>query len=177
MTIWTIPDPSLVVLVGAAGSGKTTFARRHFAAEEIVSSDAIRLRISGDEADQRATRTVFSILHREVAERLAASRLIVVDATNVEGHARRALIARARVASIPAVALVLALPPEIVAARNAARAGRVVDARVVERHVARLTQDLARDAMSHEGFADVRIVRSAPELDELAIERPPISPA
>jgi protein phosphatase len=174
---WTIPDPSLVVLIGAAGSGKTTVARRHFAPNEIVSSDAIRLRISGDEADQRATRTVFSILHREVTARLAASGLVVVDATNVESGARRALVARSRAAAVPAVALVLALPPEVVSGRNAARAGRVVDQRVIDRHVARLTRDLARDALSAEGFLEIRVIRSAAELDDLVIDRLPLSRA
>src|SRR5919197_5801069 len=101
-----IPDPSLVVLVGAAGSGKTTFAARWFAPEEVLSSDALREVVSGDAADQRATRSAFGILHRALTRRLAAGRLTVIDATNVQAYARRALLRRSALAGVPAVALV-----------------------------------------------------------------------
>ena len=86
-----IPDPCLVVLVAAAGAGKSTFAARHFDPAEILSSDAYRARIAGDEADQRATRAAFEQLHRDLEQRLADRRLTVVDATNVERSARLAL--------------------------------------------------------------------------------------
>ena len=107
-------DPTLVVLVGAAGSGKSTFAARHFAPSEVLSSDAFREILTGDAADQRATKTAFSIIHREVSKRLAGGRTAVVDATNVEVHARRGLLSRARLAGAPAVAIVFALPREVV---------------------------------------------------------------
>jgi protein phosphatase len=167
-----IPDPSLVVLVGAAGSGKSTFAARQFAADEVLSSDAYRALLSGDEADQRRTRTAFSILHREVVRRLAAGRLVVVDATNVEHHARRALVERAHAAGVPAIAIVFALPPGLVHARNAARTERVVDSAVVERHLARLAVALGDGGIGSEGFAAVHVLGSVEEIDEAVIQRP-----
>ena len=84
-----VARPGLVVLIGAAGAGKTTLAARLFAADEVISSDELRARVSGNATDQRATRLAFAILHREVARRLAAGRLVVVDATSVERAARR----------------------------------------------------------------------------------------
>ena len=38
----SLPDPAVVVLVGPAGSGKSHFARTHYRAAEIVSSDDLR---------------------------------------------------------------------------------------------------------------------------------------
>jgi protein phosphatase len=168
-----IPDPSLVVLVGAAGAGKSTLAARLFAPSEILSSDAYREAVSGDPADQRATRLAFSIIHRELERRLAGRRLTVVDATNVETAARQALVARAAAARVPAVAIVLALPTTVVAARNAGRTGRVVDQAVVDRHLRRLAAALATDQLSQEGFAAVHILTTTAEVDVLRIELVP----
>ena len=168
-----IPDPSLVVLIGAAGAGKSTLAARLFAPSEILSSDAYREAVSGDAADQRATRLAFSILHRELEKRLAAGRLVVVDATNVETAARRALLERATTAQVPAVAIVLALPATVVAARNAGRTGRIVDQAVVDRHLRRLATALATDRLGADGFAAVYVLRTAAEVDALEFERRP----
>ena len=84
-----LPSPSLVVLVGVAGCGKSTFAARHFAPTEVVSSDRCRALVADDESDQTATRDAFDVLHLIVDRRLARMRLTVVDATNVKPEARR----------------------------------------------------------------------------------------
>jgi protein phosphatase len=170
-----IPDPSLVVLIGAAGSGKSTFAGRHFETWEILSSDRFRAMISGDEADQRATAPAFARLHGELVKRLLNDRLTVVDATNLEPRARRALLVRAKTAGVPAIAIVLDLPEETVLARNAARQTRVVDEAVVRRHLGRLRALLDRPepALLREGFAQVVVLRDPAEVDLVRIRRRP----
>ena len=120
---------------------------------------------------------MFSILHREAARRLAAGRLVVVDATNVERHARRALVARSRLAGLPAVAIVFDLPPDVVQARNATRSGRVVPPAVVDRHLARLREALNGTGMAIEGFTAIHILRSAADVDAAVIERRSAEPA
>lgn len=171
-----IPEPGLVVLIGPAGSGKSTFAARHFEAAEILSSDAYRALISGNESDQRATRAAFGRLHRDLARRLGAGRLAVVDATNLERAARRALLQRARTAGLPAVAIAFDLPAATVHARNAGRTGRVVGAAVVDRHLRlmRQTMALAPSGLLGEGFAAAYVLREPADLDLVrVIRRPP----
>ncbi len=148
-------------------------AARLFAPSEVLSSDAFREAVSGSAADQGATRLAFSILHHELEKRLAAGRLTVVDATNVEAPARRALLMRAAAVKVPAVAIVLALPATVVAARNAGRVGRIVDQAVVDRHLRRLAATLATDRLGVEGFAAVHLLRTATEVDLVRIERVP----
>ncbi len=164
------PVPGLVVLIGAAGAGKSTLAARLFDPTEIVSSDDLRAAVSGDPADQKATRTVFGIVHREVRRRLAAGRRVTVDATNVETGARLALVRLARDAGAPAVAIVVLAPAEVVHARNARRSGRIVPADIVDRHLARVAT-LGRDAeeiaarLRAEGFAAVHVIESRDDPD------------
>src|SRR5215468_11969761 len=106
----SIPNLSLVVLVGPSGSGKSTFARKHFLPTEVLSSDACRALVSDDENDQAVTNDAFEVLHFIAARRLALGRLTVIDATNVQPEARRPLVVLARQFHCLPVAIVLNLP-------------------------------------------------------------------
>ena len=105
-----IPELALVALVGASGSGKSTFAARHFARFEVVSSDHCRGLVSGDENDQSATKDAFEVLNSSPAKRLAAGRLTVIDATNVQRDARRQVVELAKAHDVLPVAIVLDVP-------------------------------------------------------------------
>ena len=154
-----LPDPCVVLLVGAAGVGKSTFAARHFRPEAILSSDALRAAIAGDAADQRATRPAFAALHRALDRRLAAGLVAVIDATNLTRAARAAVRRIAAGHAVPVVAIILDLPEAVVRQRNAARTGRVVPNEVITRHLAELRRSLLPGGLTAEGY--LRVVRLA----------------
>ena len=150
-----LPEPSVVLLIGAAGAGKSTFAQAHFPADAIISSDALRQAILGDATDQSANGRVFAAVHRALDGRLAAGRLAVVDATNLGAAGRREIRERALRAGVPSVAVVLALPADIVRRQNAARPGRQVPDGAVVRQLATLERLLERGVLDGEGYQQV----------------------
>ncbi|MER8002601.1 polynucleotide kinase-phosphatase [Streptomyces sp. NPDC095613] len=168
----SVPDLSLVVLIGATGSGKSTFAARHFKPTEVISSDFCRGLVADDENDQSASGDAFDVLHYIVGKRLAAGRLTVVDATNVQAESRKALVRIAREHDVLPVAVVLDLPEEVCAARNAGRADRAgMPRRVIKRHRSELRRSLRH--LEREGFRKVHVLRGAEEADgaRIVLER------
>lgn len=163
MTAIALPDRCVVVLIGAAGSGKSTLAGRLVPSEEILSSDAFRARIAGDEADQRVSGAAFRALGRTLEHRLASGGRAVIDATNLRANDRRPWLAAARRHGVPAVAIVLDLPATDVHRQGRGRA-RVVASEVVERHLAAMAalRRAGVGALRAEGF-DVVVRLTSPE--------------
>jgi len=164
-----LPDHSLVLLIGPAGCGKSTFARKHFRPTEVVSSDACRGMVADDEADQTASKDAFELLHRIVAMRLRRGRLTVVDATNVRARERKELLALARAHRRPAVAIVFDLPPRTCQERNLRRVDRVAPREVVRVQHRRMRLSLPR--LKAEGFAKVLVFCSAKDVDAATVGR------
>ncbi|MFH9890271.1 polynucleotide kinase-phosphatase [Streptomyces luteogriseus] len=163
-----VTDLSLVVLVGATGSGKSTFARRHFKPTEVISSDFCRGLVSDDENDQSATQDAFDVLHYIAGKRLAAGRRTVVDATSVQPDARRQLIDLAKQYDVLPIAIVLDVPEEVCAERNAARTDRAdMPRRVIQRHTRELRRSLRH--LAREGFRKVHILRGVDEVEHATV--------
>ncbi|WP_018656778.1 polynucleotide kinase-phosphatase [Actinomadura flavalba] len=164
-----IPANGLVVLVGVTGSGKSHFARRHFTPTQVVSSDACRALVGDDENDQSATADAFELLHHIVRTRLRRGLLTVVDATNVQPRARESLRALAREQDVLSCAIVLDVPREVAAARNAE--GRRLPPHVVPRQ----HRELKRGLRSlHREFKRVHTLTDVAEIDAVTVrpERP-----
>jgi len=159
----------MVVIVGIAGSGKSTFAGARFALTEILSSDAFRAMVADDEADQSASVDAFAMLHAALRFRLRRGRLSVVDATNVEEWSRRELLDIAARERRPAVAIVLDLSIEVCLERLRRRGVRPVPAHAVRRQQRELHRSLP--TLAQEGFAAVHVIGSAEEAGGTTIER------
>ncbi len=164
-----IPALSLVVLVGVSGSGKSTFAARHFLPTEVISSDACRALVADDENDQSATADAFDVLNYIAGKRLASGRLTVVDATNVQPQARKPLLALAREHDVLPVAIVLDVPERVCARRNADRPDRDFGAHVIRRQHGQLRRSVA--ALRREGFRNVHVLAGEGEIDVATVVR------
>jgi protein phosphatase len=168
----TIPELSLVTLVGASGCGKSTFARQHFKATEILSSDFCRRLVSDNENDQSATNDAFELLHYIARKRLAAGRLTVVDATNVQMEARKPLVALAREYHVLPVAIVLNMPEKLCHERNQSRPDRQFGPHVVRNQSQQLRRSIR--GLEREGFRHVFVLSSPEEVAATTITRQPL---
>ncbi len=167
-----LPDPSLVVLVGASGCGKSTWAGRHFRSTEVLSSDFCRGLVADDENDQSASRDAFAVLHEIARQRLANLRLTVIDATNVQREARRPLVELAREHDLFPVAVVLDLPEAVCQERNRHRADRDFGAHVVRGQRAQLRRSLK--GLQREGFRRVWVLRTPEDVAAAEVARSPL---
>jgi protein phosphatase len=168
----TLPELSLVALVGASGSGKSTFARRHFKATEILSSDFFRGMVCDDETSQAASKDAFELLHFAAAKRLAGRKFTVIDATNVKPEARRQVLDLAKRYHYLPAALVFNLPEEVCRDNNRRRPDRQVEESVIRWQLGLLHRSLRR--LREEGFKYVYVLNTPEEMAAATIERTPL---
>lgn len=169
MKVIKIPDLSLVLLIGASGSGKSFFAHRHFKPTEILSSDFFRALICDNPSDQSVSKEAFELLHFVASKRLAAGRLTVIDATNVRSDARQSLLNLAQAYHVQPVAIVLHLSEKICQKRNAVRKKGWVPPHVIHNQSEQLEHSL--HYFEREGFKSVYILDSVKEINSVVIER------
>jgi protein phosphatase len=168
----TIPELAVVALIGPSGSGKSTFARKQFRSTEVLSSDFCRGLVSDDENSQAATNDAFEVLHFIASKRLAAGKLVVIDATNVQVEARKPIVALARQYHCLPVAIVFDLPEKVCHERNRERPGRDFGPHVVRQQSQQMRRSLRN--LEREGFRKIHILRSSEEVDTAEIERQPL---
>jgi protein phosphatase len=167
-----IPELSLVVLIGASGSGKSSFARKHFLPTEVLSSDECRALVSDDATALDATGDAFEVLQYIAAKRLQRGRLTVIDATSVKREDRRSLIELARKHYVLPVAIVLDVPERLCLDRNRERPDRNFGPHVVRNHVQQLKRSLP--GLKREGFNHAHVLKGPDEIDAVRVVRQPL---
>ena len=167
-----IPELALLMLVGPAGAGKTTFARARFKPTEVISSDFCRALIADDEADQSATPAAFQVLHLIAGLRLRRRRLTIIDAVNARPIDRRPLLTLAREHDCAAVALVFALPEQVCVVRDRGRPGRSVGSRVIRAQLEAILRSLP--GLREEGFDAVHVLDSPEAMEVATLRRVPL---
>lgn len=164
-----IPEVGLVLLVGASGSGKSSFAAEHFGSFEVLSSDFFRGLVSNDETDQSVTAAAFEALDFVAGKRLEAGLLTVIDATNVQQEARAKLVTLAKEHDVLASVIVLDVPIEECLARNELRAERRVPPAAINRQHKDLKRSLK--TLKREGFARVHVLSTDEQISTAKIRR------
>lgn len=169
-----IPSFCLVILIGASGSGKSTFARTHFKPTEVISSDTCRGLVSDDEINQAATADAFALVRYIARIRLKNRLLTVIDATNVKEEARKDWKRLSAEFNCPLVAIILDLPEKTCIDRNALKPDRQFGAHVIPQHISHLTRSLK--TLPFEGYQYIMSLSSEEEVNAVAgIERIPAS--
>ncbi len=151
-----LPDPAVVVLIGAAGSGKSTWAADRYRRAEVVSSDHLRDVVGSGPADLDASADAFDLLERIVAARIGRGLTTVVDTLGLDAARRTAWRDAARAAGLPAVAVALDTPGEECRRRNAER-DRPVPAKVLADQVRRAPRAVSA-GLDAEGWDHVEVV-------------------
>src|ERR1700720_4323196 len=168
----SIPELAVVALVGPSGSGKSSFARKHFRPTEVLSSDFCRGLVSDEENSQAATNDAFDVLYFIASKRLAAGKLVVIDATNVQAEARKPIIALARQYHCIPVAIVFDLPEKLCHERNRDRPERTLGPHVIRQQSQQLRRSLRN--LESEGFRRVHVLRTPEEVEAAEIQREPL---
>lgn len=156
-------------MVGGTSSGKSSFAAKHFKLTEILSSDFFRAMITDDENDQSISADAFDLLYYAANKRLNHMKLTVIDATNLQEHARKQVIDLAREQNVHAVAIVLNLPEEILQERNKARPERNYPPRVIRQHCQQVHRCIRN--LKREGFRFVYVINFLEQLENTEIVR------
>lgn len=142
--MFTIPSNALVILSGASGSGKSTFAKRYFSDYTIVSSDQCREEICGDASNQDVSAEAFDLFYDKIKKSLSNNQLTISDSTATHSKARARLIEIARRCNTKAVCIVFDIDENICAERAFNRPERSVPKNVSLRHSKQLKSGLAK---------------------------------
>jgi F420-dependent oxidoreductase-like protein len=122
-----LPTPCVVVLVGAPGSGKSSWAEQYAGTDRVVSSDRLRAVVGDGEHDVSATADAFEVLDLIVRRRVARRLTTVIDTVGFDDVARSRWRELAAATRMPCFAITFDVQPAVARERNRGRDKRVPD--------------------------------------------------
>ena len=162
MTDVRLPDPAMVVLAGAAGSGKSTWAAERFRTAEVVSSDALRAAVGSGPSDLDASVEAFALLDQIVAARTRRSLMTVIDTLGLDPERRGGYLRLARAMDLPAVLVIMDTAAALCRERNRLR-DRPVPAPVLTEQLRKINKLL--ESPEDEGWDHVVIIDQQGSVD------------
>jgi protein phosphatase len=145
--------PSVVVLIGISGAGKSSLARKLFFPTEVLSSDSCRALVSDEENNQSATPEAFELLLTIARLRLKRGRLCIIDATNLKASDRKKYLVLGKEFGCPVSALIVNPGIEVCLERTVRRADRDISLEVVTRQYDEFLANLP--LLWLEGYSDI----------------------
>ena len=142
------------MMIGVPGSGKSFEAEKIAEREDaiIVSSDAIRGEIYGDESRQENPKRVFEIVDERVKVALESGKNVIMDATNINGRRRAEWVSKMRINGVEMIAVYVNTPLELCLERQNLR-----DRKVPEDVIRRMHNNLQSPAFS-EGWDEIEVI-------------------
>ncbi len=162
-----VPELSLVVLIGVSGSGKSSFAKKHFKRTEILSSDECRALVSDDENSQSATNDAFDVLYYIAGKRLKSGLLTVIDATNLTIKTRKTYFDIAKKYNYNIVGIVFDFNKEIILKRTSKRTHFIVQEHVIHNMFEKMKDNTKSRLLDGEPFSNVYLFNTEKELEKV----------
>jgi protein phosphatase len=162
-----IPSFSLVLLMGASSSGKSTFARNNFKSTEIISSDTSRSLVDDDENNQDASKDAFELMHFLTEKRLKRGKLTVIDATNVQKENRAKFLEIAKKYNCHTTIISFDIEEEIIKKRHDLRKDRFFGYDVLYLHRNDFKKSIK--SIGNEGFNQIYLLKSPQDVEQVEI--------
>lgn len=144
--------PKLIMMIGPAASGKSTWAQRLKAETDeefiILSSDAIRKEIYGDEAIQKDPKKIFDLLHARARYYLLKGNNVIYDATNLLFKNRMAFLNYIKDIDCEKTAYIVVVPYEVCVGQNMTRERQVPES-VIYRHFTQIQLPFKEEGWDH----------------------------
>jgi protein phosphatase len=162
--------PSLVVLMGIAGVGKSTWARKRYNGEQLCSPDAMRKLVSDSEFHQGASTQAGHMVQEQARMRIELGKRAVIDGAHVSNTQRLVWLKFARELNVPTLLVWFDIGIEESLERQSKREERQVPRDILERQSREMGLRVEQRLLG-EGWGAILHVKPEHEAGQAAVVR------